>query len=135
MYHVLDRDEEDEDDNDEKGVRVYGSRTEFGTINAIAEKRPWLAEPRRFFLGLVSVRFYDYLWGFTAAQVELMMADLPLVVYPKSTDGKKKRPRRRTATEKADYERRCREYMDKMNEKPKPFDFRRYKVMGTNIGE
>ena len=33
---------------------------------------------------------YDYLWGYTAAQIELMMFDAPVVKYKKDTDGKPK---------------------------------------------
>lgn len=88
VYHVTDRDEGHDDGDDEEGVRVITSRTAIGSINAIAEKRPWFAEPRRFFFGFVTVRCYDYYWGFTAAQIELMMADLPLIIYPKSKDKK-----------------------------------------------
>lgn len=31
---------------------------------------------------------YEYFWGYTAAQIELMMADCPIIVYP---DMKKKK--------------------------------------------
>lgn len=29
------------------------------------------------------MRAYDYWWGYTSAQIDLMVADQPLVVYPK----------------------------------------------------
>lgn len=30
------------------------------------------------------MRAYDYWWGYSSAQIDLMIADQPLVVYPKS---------------------------------------------------
>lgn len=39
--------------------------------------------PRNFFFGLVRVPMWDYYWGMTAAQVELLTIDQPIVVYKK----------------------------------------------------
>jgi hypothetical protein len=37
--------------------------------------------PRDFLFGLVRVPMWDYYWGLTAAQVELLTIDQPIVVY------------------------------------------------------
>lgn len=39
--------------------------------------------PRYFFFGLVRVQMYEYYWGHTAAQIELIDVDQPLTVYAK----------------------------------------------------
>ena len=39
--------------------------------------------PRDFLFGLVRVPMWDYYWGLTAAQVELLTIDQPIVVYKK----------------------------------------------------
>lgn len=36
---------------------------------------------RSFFFGFVVIKGYDYWWGYTAAQIELMCADVPVVNY------------------------------------------------------
>ena len=39
---------------------------------------------RKDFLGgLFSINRYDWLWGFTKAQIELLLVDQPIVVYKK----------------------------------------------------
>lgn len=60
-------------------------------MSAIAEKRPWLMASRDYFFGLIRVKAWDYWWGYTAAQLELMVVDAPLVVYDTDKKGKKKR--------------------------------------------
>ena len=45
--------------------------------------------PRDFCFGLVRVPMYDYYWGLTAAQVELLTIDQPIVVYKKDTEAAK----------------------------------------------
>lgn len=42
---------------------------------------------RDFFFGLFRVNWWNYLWGYTAAQIELATIDAPLVVYA-DKDGK-----------------------------------------------
>lgn len=37
--------------------------------------------PRDFFFGLIRVPMWDYYWGLTAAQVELLIIDQPIIVY------------------------------------------------------
>ena len=39
--------------------------------------------PRYFFFGLVRVQMYEWYWGHTAAQIELIDVDQPLTVYAK----------------------------------------------------
>ena len=39
--------------------------------------------PRDFLFGLIRVPMWDYYWGLTAAQVELLTIDQPIVVYKK----------------------------------------------------
>ena len=39
--------------------------------------------PRDFLFGLVRVPMWDYYWGLTAAQIELLTVDQPIVVYKK----------------------------------------------------
>lgn len=45
--------------------------------------------PRHFFFGLIEVNRWGYMWGYTAAQVELFTADVPFVAY-KARDDKPK---------------------------------------------
>ena len=46
--------------------------------------------PRYFLFGMIEVPMWDYYWGLTAAQVELLTIDHPIVVYKK--DDKKEKP-------------------------------------------
>lgn len=45
--------------------------------------------PRDFLFGLIRVPMWDYYWGLTAAQVELLTIDQPIVVYKKDEDNDK----------------------------------------------
>lgn len=45
--------------------------------------------PRDFFFGLIRVPMWDYYWGLTAAQVELLTIDQPIVVYKADKDNDK----------------------------------------------
>ena len=45
--------------------------------------------PRDFLFGLIRVPMWDYYWGLTAAQVELLTIDQPIVVYKKDDDNDK----------------------------------------------
>lgn len=83
-YHISDRNDGCDDDDDEERSKCYPSRTSWGAAYSIGEKFPFLLE-RRF-----GIKAYDYWWGYSAAQVDLMMADQPLVVYPKSDNDKPK---------------------------------------------
>lgn len=73
-------------------------------MSAIAEKRPWLMASRDYFFGLFRVKAWDYWWGYTAAQLELMVVDAPLVVY--DTDKKSKKKRKPSALQIARSEKR-----------------------------
>ncbi len=46
--------------------------------------------PRDFLFGLVRVPMWDYYWGLTAAQIELLTIDTPIVVYKRDDSGKPK---------------------------------------------
>ena len=45
--------------------------------------------PRYFLFGLIEVPMWDYYWGLTAAQVELLTIDQPIVVYKADKDNDK----------------------------------------------
>ena len=45
--------------------------------------------PRDFLFGLIRVPMWDYYWGLTAAQVELLSIDQPIVVYKADKDNDK----------------------------------------------
>lgn len=66
---------------DKRGSTAYPSRTSWGAAHSLAEKFPFLFE-RRF-----GIRAYDYWYGYTHAQIELMSVDVPIVVY-ENTDKK-----------------------------------------------
>lgn len=74
-YHISDRDDRSNDDDEKRGSTVYPSRTSWGAAYSLAQKYPFLFE-RRF-----GISAYDYWWGYTAAQIELMAADAPFVKY------------------------------------------------------
>lgn len=40
--------------------------------------------PRYFFFGLVRVQMYEWYWGHTAAQIQLIDVDQPITLYKKS---------------------------------------------------
>ena len=45
--------------------------------------------PRYFLFGFIEVPMWDYYWGLTAAQVELLTIDQPIVVYKADKDNDK----------------------------------------------
>lgn len=65
-------------------------------MSAIGEKHGWLLADKHYFFGLFTCKAWGYWTGYSAAQIELMVADAPIVVY----DDGKKRPKR-GAIEKA----------------------------------
>lgn len=81
-YHISDRNDGRDDDDEEKRSTVWPSRTSWGAAHSLAEKYGFLFE-RRF-----GIRAYDYWWGYTSAQIELMTVDVPIVRY-KSDEQKK----------------------------------------------
>ena len=94
-YHVLDRGKGYADEHDDEGSRTYPSRTPFGARFSDRKRLQWLHTSRYFLFGLIEVKEWPYLWGYTAAQIQLMMIDEPLTVYKKSdekTEAEKKTP-------------------------------------------
>ncbi len=81
-YHIVDRD--DGHNDDDGSTRAWPSRTQWGAAYSLGEKYPFLLE-RRFGIGA-----FDYWWGYTVAQIELMCMDQPMVTYlDKDKKGKK----------------------------------------------
>lgn len=48
--------------------------------------------PRYFFFGIIRVQMYEYYWGHTAAQIDLIDIDQPLTVYAKQDSPKGLKP-------------------------------------------
>lgn len=46
--------------------------------------------PRDYLFGLIRIPMYDYYWGLTSAQVDLLSIDRPMVVYKKEKDNEPK---------------------------------------------
>lgn len=81
-YHISDRDDGSGDDDDEERSESYPSRTSWGAAFSLAEKFPFLFATR------YGIKAYDYWWGYTSVQIDLMVADQPIIVYKKrNTDG------------------------------------------------
>lgn len=81
-YHISDRN--DGHDDGDGSTRAYPSRTNWGAAYSLAEKFPFLFE-RRF-----GIRAYDYWYGYTACQIDLMVMDQPFVDYNyKKNNGRK----------------------------------------------
>ena len=78
-YHISDRD--DGHDDGDGSSRVWPSRTRWGSAYSLGEKFGFLLE-RRF-----GIRAFDYWYGYSACQIELMIADQPVIDY---SGGKKK---------------------------------------------
>lgn len=76
-YHISDRDDGSGDDDDEERSESYPSRTSWGAAFSLAEKFPFLFATR------YGIKAYDYWWGYTSAQIDLMVADQPIIVYKK----------------------------------------------------
>lgn len=81
-YHIIDRNDGHNDDNG--STRSWPSRTRWGAAYALAEKFPFLFE-RRF-----GIKAFDYWWGYTQAEIDLMVTDQPTMEYDvKDKKGKK----------------------------------------------
>lgn len=93
-YHISDRDDGRDDDDDEERSKSYPSRTSWGAAFSLAEKFGFLFH-RKYFIAA-----YDYWWGYSSAQIDLMVADQPLVVYPKTK--KESGPKKHTLKEMDD---------------------------------
>lgn len=48
--------------------------------------------PKYFLFGLVRVQMYEYYWGHTAAQIELIDIDQPIIVYRKQENANVLKP-------------------------------------------
>lgn len=72
-YHIGDRD--DGHDDDDGSSRTWPSRTRWGSAYSLSEKFPWLLE-RKF-----GIAAFDYWWGYTAAEIDLMVIDQPVISY------------------------------------------------------
>lgn len=49
-----------------------------------------MTESRSVLSGLIHVPMWNYWWGLSENQIDLLLVDQPLVVYPRNKDGKKK---------------------------------------------
>lgn len=47
------------------------------------DRLPWLFLPKKFLFGLITVSNWDLNWGFTQAQIDLLLLDKPLNLYKK----------------------------------------------------
>ena len=63
----------------------------------MSKERPHLLQDKHLFGGLITIKAYDYWWGYSAAQIQLMVVDAPLIVY---THGKDRKPSKREIEEK-----------------------------------
>ena len=45
--------------------------------------------PRYYFFGMYRIQMYEWYWGHTAAQIELIDADAPMICYKKHDDANK----------------------------------------------
>ena len=72
-YHISDRCHGHDDDDESSGL--WPSRTKWGGAYSLGEKFPFLLE-RRY-----GIRAYDYWYGYTTAQIELMLIDQPVMDY------------------------------------------------------
>ena len=81
--------------DDEEGDRTYPSRTEPGAAWSLGEKHPDLVASKSFFWGLINVPMWNYYYGMTLAQIELLTSDCPIIIYNTKKDKKDgaKKPR------------------------------------------
>lgn len=57
-------------------------------MSAIGEKHGWLLADKHYLGGLLTCKAWGYWTGYSAAQIELMISDAPLMLYGK--EGKRK---------------------------------------------
>lgn len=87
QYHISDRLDDHNDGDDEGRSKAFPSRTSWGASwhcggsSQGGPRIPYLSEPRRFFFGLIEVTCWGYRCGLTHAQIELLLADSPVVDY------------------------------------------------------
>ncbi len=80
-YHISDRNDGHDDDNG--STRSWPSRTQLGAAYSLAEKYPFLFE-RKF-----GIRAFDYWWGYTTNEIELIITDQPVIDYNFKKDKKR----------------------------------------------
>lgn len=83
--------------------------------------------PRDYLFGLIRIPMYDYYWGLTAAQVELLSVDQPLVVWKK--DKAKEKPWKDGKVTEGYAERQYRKWLEKKAQREKQgkkLDFMKY---------
>lgn len=67
---------------------------------------------RSYLWGMIRIKEYGYRWGYTIPQIELMVADCPITVYPKDKDKK-------NVPSKADIDEATARWQQKYGDKPK----------------
>ena len=72
-YHISDRDEGHDNDDDEEGSRTYPSRTSAGASFSYGEKHPELTQPLVLFWGLLTIPNWYMDWVLSNAKLELLM--------------------------------------------------------------
>ena len=75
-YHISDR--HDGSDDEQSTTRTYPSRTSWGAAYSLGEKFPFLLE-RKF-----GIAAYDYWYGYSSCQIDLMLIDQPVIDYGSS---------------------------------------------------
>ena len=72
-------------DDDDSSTRAWPSRTTWGGNHSVAEKLPFLFIP---FMGIME---YGWRFGYTSAQIDLMIIDQPTVDYSSNKDKRGKK--------------------------------------------
>ena len=72
-------------DDDDSSTRAWPSRTSWGGNHSVAEKLPFLFTP---FMGIME---YGWRFGYTSAQIDLMIMDQPTVEYGSDKDKRGKK--------------------------------------------
>ena len=127
-YHVLDRNERHDNDDDEKGSRTYPSRTSAGAAFANGEKHPELTRPLILLWGMINIPNWYMDWVLTCAQYELLMCDAPIVVYDKADTEQKTH----TAKEMEDLKRKWEEKRKEQEMKGQRLSLNDFIVNGIN---
>lgn len=93
-YHIADRNEGYDNDDEEGGSDYFPSRTFYGAGWESAKDHSWMMRPLLLLGGLICVPMYGYNWVMTLAQLELIGNDKPLSLFKrdKNNNGKLKSP-------------------------------------------
>lgn len=120
-YHISDRDEGHDNDDDEGGSKSFPSRESWGAAWSIGEKHPTLTEPLILFFGLWRIPMWGYLWGYTIAQIELLAIDSPMIAYNrKKKKGKSNSQYNKPQVKMEDVEAKVRQWKDKYENNDNP---------------